>query len=379
MIEDPYQLEGIRSTLEKKYKSKVYLVKGASNYPWKVVLSTIPSSEIYTDTFKRLLKGSGMKNFMESLNEVFEQDCVLFYSKKYPLGNKNPLITISDVKILCLNYPRALRLIKIIGKHKFLEFIRREYPNADIEKLGITKAEIDILKEEEVPKKSLVRSVKDSLFPPRETDVFDVDLKSLEEKKRMDFLNNLDKIIYTKNEIERRIKVISKLKKLKSSPDTLEERFHEILIENPWIFGDEYSKAKPTRKKLKNGRIPDITLKDIFDGQDLVLELKRAVKIYKNDSRQKGKIEPNRHILQALWQSIGYLNERVKEEKYSTVYILIGWGDDDVKKMLNEINFHINNIRFKTYDELIDRAEARIKAHSPTGISKFLSFFNFKR
>lgn len=378
MVEDTldlFKIEAISKVIQKKYNTPIYIISASKRFPWKIVLSTIPRREFFKkkNIFKLLFRGQS-KRFMNTINQVFEPDLILFYSKKYPLGNKTPLLTIDDKNVLCVNYIAAKKLVPLLTKEPFLEYVIREYPGADLTKIGLKSDDVNILKSEsKFPKKGQTQKVWDYLFPPPKEDLLKIDLKESTEKEREDFYKNFNKIINSEGEISKKEKVIKKVKGL-IKRNALEEEFQEIITKNPWLMGDEYFQCKPGRHKFGKNSIPDLIIKDLFNNQNLVIELKRAIKIAKKDTRLKGKIAPTSDIMNALWQGIRYLEDQIKKGKYSTVYIIIGFGKDGVQTMINKINFHINNIRFITYNELVDRAEERLKSYKPKGLNWLINF-----
>jgi hypothetical protein len=377
MIEDLSEIEVIRKEIESNYKTPIHIVRGNKRFSWKVVLSTIPETEIYKNPrniFKLILSGGRVKNFMNTMNDVFAPDLVIFYSKDYPLGNTEPQIIVGGKKVLCINHIAAQKLIPILSDAPFLEFIMRQYPNTNLEKFGLGEKDRDILRKETgVPKKNIIQRLRDNLFPKKGEEILKIDLSKLKEEERENFIKNFTKVINSEEEIKRKILVLKDLKRL-IERNALEERFQEKVIKNPWIFGEEYFGCKPSRTKIGGRSIPDLRIKDLFNNNTLVIELKRAVKINKKDSRLKDQIAPNSNIMQALWQGIRYLEEQMKKGRYSLVYIVIGKGDKEINDMLNRINAHIHNIRFMTWDEIIDRANKRINAYKPFGLTNLISF-----
>lgn len=377
MLEDLYKIEVVKKEIEKNYNTPLYIISANRRFAWKIVLSTIPEKEIFKDSkniFKLLLKGGKLKSFMNTLNKVFTPDLILFYSKEFPLGSKESLIIVGDIKVLCVNYIVAQKLLPLLTKEPFLEFILRQYPDVKLEKLGISEEDLNILKKETgTPNKSILQTIKDKLFPKKGEEILKIDINKLSNEEKEKFIKNFTKVINSESEIKRKFAVIKNLKE-KIETNALEEKFQEILIANPWIFGEEYFDCKPGRTALGNRSIPDIKIKDLFNNQSLIIELKRAIKIEKKDSRLPDEIAPNSNILQALWQGIRYLDEQSKKGKYSLVYIVIGSGDKEVINMVNKINFHIHNIRFITYNELVARAEKRLKSYKPFGLNRVISF-----
>lgn len=377
MIEDLYMIEAIRKAIEERYRTPLYIINANKRFSWKILISTIPQKEIFKDprnVFKLLFKGGRAKNFMETINNVFEPDAILFYSKDYPLGSNAPIIEVDRKKVLCINYIMAQKLLSILSERPFLEFIQRQYPNVPLERLGLKQEDVDILKKETpIPQKNIIRRIGDHFFPQRGEDILKVNLSQLSTNEKEDFIKNFTKVINSQEEIKRKTAILKELRHLMNT-DSLEEDFQEIIEENPWIFGEEYFSCQSSRTKIGGRSIPDLKVKDMFNRSGLIIELKRAIKTEKKDSRLPDQIAPNAHILDALWQGIRYLEEQIKKGKYGVVYIVIGKGDKDVRKMLTRINAHIHNIHFMTYEEIIDRAEARIRSYKPIGLNRIIAF-----
>lgn len=183
---------------------------------------------------------------------------------------------------------------------------------------------------------------------------------------------NLPQILLLHNRLKENLKKLDKFEKIVYQDGIPEPQLQQFLTDNSWIFGEEYYGCIKTQEDIgvSSRNVPDFVLEDILkkgDGFFFIhdVELKRAdVKIIKHDKRKIGRFAPTSVVLDAIWQGIRYIRERLKTGRYPKVFIVIGRTQNnqkEVEEILSALNFHLPNIQLITYNTLIEHSRKRIK------------------
>lgn len=167
---------------------------------------------------------------------------------------------------------------------------------------------------------------------------------------------------------KRREKTIAELEEL-INQDAKEEKFQQILEENPWIFGNEYERFLDKREIIP-GTQQDLLARRTADNHLEIIEIKRSLNGKTLFHEVGGGIfYPGADLSKAIGQAIYYIDKaegykhNILAEKKEDVNkikakIVIGRdGDENQQRAMHNLNSHLHGIEVFTYDQLLRSAK----------------------
>lgn len=392
-ITPPDELLKIKDDLSKSLKVKIKIVRGRKNLlQW--VLTTLDKKTVLHKG--RFILGRGGKQFLNALDSLLTKGTYyLFFYEEENIPNLKCLV-INDKKVLFLKHSGILNWIdqinlnphlpyvksdfkKVLAKdliqitpEKLEEIIEKEKVKAEVKESifarffssakRIIKTKIMRTREREVEAEIAERLVTKSLKTKEDVlrllkdrkllknlEIYDLLLSRFKEGITEEEFNhikkNLPQILLVHTILEENLKKLDEFEKKVHQDGVPEPQLQEFLVDHSWIFGEEYYGCIRAQENIgiSSRNVPDFILEDILkrgDGFSFVqgiVELKRAdAEIIKRDTRKIGKFAPTSAVLDAIWQGIRYIRERLKTGRYSKVFIVIGRTKNG-KKEVEEI------------------------------------------
>jgi hypothetical protein len=155
------------------------------------------------------------------------------------------------------------------------------------------------------------------------------------------------------------------LRQLVANPTTSESALQNLLAENPWLFGSEYSELLERRAWTRDDRL-DFMLRRTVDGYLEIIEIKTPFTepLLRHDSSHDSYF-PSSKLAAVIGQVVRYIEE-IERQRDSIVAkdacdplkirarIIIGRdGDRNHQKALHNLNAHLHRIEVITFDQLL--------------------------
>ncbi|MFZ3078000.1 MAG: Shedu anti-phage system protein SduA domain-containing protein [Candidatus Aenigmatarchaeota archaeon] len=160
-----------------------------------------------------------------------------------------------------------------------------------------------------------------------------------------------------KQKLSKYYKILSDFEKDVKDETKKEPYLNKILIENPWIIDIIYEFSPKPKPQETISKTVDIQIVDNLFGIDkhILVECKRP-----DDStvpHRKGVRRPKSNVIGAVSQCITEM-EKFRDKKIRTTGIVIAGRSSD--NDIEIFNNYIHNIKIISYEELIERARARL-------------------
>ena len=162
---------------------------------------------------------------------------------------------------------------------------------------------------------------------------------------------------------------LEKLKEMISKTTTDEPAFQQLLEDNPWLFGSEYSQLIDKRSWTRDDRL-DFMLRRTIDGYLEIIEIKTPISAplfnYDNSHDNYYSSAP---LSKTIGQVMRYIEETERERNsilardgYDALKIrariIIGRdGNENQQKALHNLNAHLIQIEVITFDQLVKIGE----------------------
>ena len=160
-----------------------------------------------------------------------------------------------------------------------------------------------------------------------------------------------------------------RLVKLVADIGTGEQAFQELLSQNPWMFGSEYSELLDRRKWTRDDNV-DFMLRRTSDNYLEIIEIKTPFQdALLNFDKSHDSYYPSSKLALVLGQVMRYIAELersrdsiLSKDKLDTLKIrarvIVGRdGDTPHQEGLRNLNAHLHRIEVVTYDQLIRIAD----------------------
>ena len=159
--------------------------------------------------------------------------------------------------------------------------------------------------------------------------------------------------------------VVARLESLIEANDEPERTYQELLEENAWLFGSEYSELLERRKWTRDDNL-DFMLRCTSDGYLEIVEIKKPIdqSLFNKDKSHQSYF-PAEPLAKVLGQVIRYIDEvdrhrdpiaaRDAEDPLKIrARIIIGRdGDKNQQEALRKLNAHLHRIEVLTFDQLV--------------------------
>jgi hypothetical protein len=160
-------------------------------------------------------------------------------------------------------------------------------------------------------------------------------------------------------------KAYEKLKTLVETDNTIESEFQDLLADNPWMFGSEYSELLDRRTWTRDDNL-DFMLRRTSDNYLEIVEIKTPFKepLFLHD-KSHDSYYPSSKLSPVLGQVIRYISEIernrdtiLSKDKCDTLKIrariIVGSdGDRSHQEALRSFNAHLHRIEVMTFDQLV--------------------------
>lgn len=168
------------------------------------------------------------------------------------------------------------------------------------------------------------------------------------------------------------------LKELIESNETSEQKYQELLAENPWMFGSEYSELLDRRSWTRDDNL-DFMLRRTVDNYLEIIEIKTAFPdpLFIYDSSHDSH-HPSAILSRVIGQVMRYIAEIersrdaiISKDKCDTLKIrariIIGCdGNEKEQEALHKFNSHLHGIEVFTFDQLLRIAGKVIEVFDAT-------------
>ena len=155
------------------------------------------------------------------------------------------------------------------------------------------------------------------------------------------------------------------LKQFVESGETSEKRYQELLAQNPWMFGSEYSELLDRRTWTRDDNL-DFMLRRTSDNYFEIIEIKTAFldRLFIHDPSQDS-YYPSSKLSPAIGQAMRYIEEveRCRDLilskdgcdtlKIRARVILGRDGGQREQEALRNLNSHLHRIEVLTFDQLV--------------------------
>jgi len=152
--------------------------------------------------------------------------------------------------------------------------------------------------------------------------------------------------------------------------DTSEAQFQELLAENPWMFGSEYSELLDRRKWTRDGQ-QDFVVRRTTDDYIELIEIKTPLdgRILFNKDTSHGTYYAGAELSKAVGQVENYIEELEADRNTILVKdgedtckirakVIIGRDNDEQqRRALRRFNGHLHRIEVITFDQLLKIAQ----------------------
>ncbi|QDT20529.1 Shedu anti-phage system protein SduA domain-containing protein [Gimesia chilikensis] len=168
-------------------------------------------------------------------------------------------------------------------------------------------------------------------------------------------------------------KAFELLTRLVESEDTDEQKYQELLVKNPWMFGSEYSELLDRRKWTRDDNL-DFMLRRTTDNYLEIVEIKTPFTdaLFRYD-KSHDSYYPSSNLSKVLGQVMRYITEVERkrdsilaQDSFDTLKIrariFIGRdGGSTQLEALRNFNDHLHGIEVLTFDQLIRIADRVLK------------------